>query len=158
MIININGRLGKNAEVIQGKSGNEFIKYSVAIDEYNPETKQNDTVWLNVIDGTEKTKKMIQYLTKGKLINLVGNDRVTIFNGQNGPMINHDVRCFNWEFINAGKQDDQANTQASVQTPTVTTVAQPQVTVSVPTVSTGTFKQPTVVTTDTTNSADDLPF
>ena len=163
MLITVNGRLGRNAELVQGKNGSEFIKYSLAVDEYNPETKQNDTVWLNVLDATDRSKKMIQYLTKGKLINLVGNDRVTIFNGQNGPMISHDVRTFNWEFINSGRQD---TTEATPTNAPTQTVAQEQAnvnaqqfaaTMAATTPSMGAFKQP-VVTTSSSAVADDLPF
>ena len=73
MIINVNGRLGRNAEEVQTKNGTSFVKYSVAIDEYDYATKANVTTWLNVTDNTERTKKTLQYLTKGSLINLIGN-------------------------------------------------------------------------------------
>lgn len=160
MIINVNGRLGRNAEEVQTKNGTSFVKYSVAIDEYDYATKANVTTWLNVTDNTERTKKTLQYLTKGSLINLIGNYKANIFNGQNGPSISHDVRCLEWSFINAGKNENSsaANSanNASMETPTIVTAPKVSVTPDVaPT--TGSFKQPSVVAA-TTASVDDLPF
>ena len=57
MIGNIIGRLGKDAESITSKNGSTFVRYSLASDEYNSETKQRETVWYSVIDSTDFGKK-----------------------------------------------------------------------------------------------------
>lgn len=158
MTINFVGRLGRDAERHDGKNGSSFVTFNVAVNEYNPETKQNDTVWLRVIDGSERTLNMLQYLKKGTMLNIVGSERVSIYNGANGPTINRDVRVFNWEFVSSGKQDTD-NTQQVTQTQSVPTVTVTETITPQQVATTGTFVQPSVVATDNvSNTDDDLPF
>lgn len=169
IMINVNfiGRLGRDAEVHSAQNGGQFISMNVATDVFNPQTKQNDTIWLRVTDGSDRTMKMLQYLKKGTMLNIVGELRTSIYNGQNGPSISHDVRCFNWDFVRSGRQDaaeGNSTTATSQPQTTVTTVTTPQVTPNVVReATTSTFVQPTLAATSnvnalTSNPDDDLPF
>lgn len=158
--VNLIGRLGRDAEVHQSKSGGQFVSMNVASDEYNPETKQNETVWFRVTDGSERTLNMLQYLKKGTMLNIVGAERVSLFNGQNGTVINRDIRAFNWDFVRSGRTDGETTATTSQSAPTPTASATPTVTTTVNAVaaSTGTFVQPTVAAQAAPASVDDLPF
>lgn len=130
-IVNFIGRLGRDAEKHDSKNGS-FVSYSIAIDEWNPETKENETIWIRVTDGSERTMNMLQYLKKGTMLQVVGTERVSIYNGQNGQIINRDVRALHWDFVKTGKQDSEttatqtdASTTTAAQTPKATTVAPP---------------------------------
>ena len=66
------------------------------------------------------------------MLQVVGTERVSIYNGQNGQIINRDVRALHWDFVKTGKQDSEttatqtdASTTTAVQTPKATTVAPP---------------------------------
>jgi single-stranded DNA-binding protein len=148
MIINEIGRLGRDAETITTKNGTTLLRYSLAVDEYNYETKQSETKWFNVLDSTEKSLKLKQYLTKGKLINIVGDYRDSIFNSQKGPVINRDVHVYNWSFINAGKND--ANHSEEAPNPKEETNPEAVTGTYVPPIQTPVIAEPTMT--------EDLPF
>lgn len=165
MAINVNfvGRLGKDAEAHDTKSNGKFATYTVAVDEYNQETKQNDTVWVRVIDWSERTLNMLQYLKKGTLIYVVGSLKTSIYEGKNGSQVSNDVRAYYWDFVRSGKREEGQSTDNNVQ--------QPQVAVPTPTAgtftppvfqtpTTGTFMPPMAqtVSANGSNTVDDLPF
>lgn len=167
MNINFIGRLGRDAEVHSAQNGGQFISMNIATDVFNPQTKQNDTLWLRVTDGSDRTMKMLQYLKKGTMLNVVGELRTSIYNGQNGPSISHDVRCFNWDFVRSGRQDTAEGTTTTAtsqpQVQTTVTVSTPQTTPNiVREATTSTFVQPTVAASTSSinavNTEDDLPF
>ena len=86
MIVNLNGRLGADAEVKMGKNGNQFLSMRVATDEFKNGTK--GTAWFNVIaDASERNMKMVQYLTKGRMLNIVGTETVDLFTNKNGEKV-----------------------------------------------------------------------
>lgn len=158
--VNVNGRLGRDAEVKVSKNGSQFVVFNMATDVYNPQTKENETVWLRVTDGSERTLNNVKYLTKGKLLEVVGELRTSIYNGANGVQISHDVRCFNWSFIATSRSEDgAATTQTETAQPTVTvnTTAPQQQVVPQMAATTGTFVPPTSTHTVPT-ADDDLPF
>lgn len=149
MIVNLNGRLGADAEVKNGKSGNQFLTFRVATDEFKNGNK--GTAWFNVIaDATDRNMKMVQYLTKGKLVNIVGTETVDLYTNKNGePQISRDIRAYNIDFVSVGGSGDTSN-----QTSTVATSSeQPQ--------GCGTFKKPEPSVAQTVVASepeDDLPF
>ena len=163
VIVNFVGRLGKDAESHDSKSNGKFTTYTVAVDEYNQETKQNETTWIRVIDWSDRTSNLLQYLKKGTMVQVVGSEKVSIYNGQNGPQISREVRAYNLDFVRVGKKADETQEQPTeapqVAQPTV--VAQPSPTVVV-TPTTGTFVPPSYgqVISNTSNqkAIDDLPF
>ena len=159
MSVNVNfvGRLGRDAEKHESKSNGSFVTYPIAVDEYNAETKQTDTSWIRVIDWTERTLNMLQYLKKGTLIQVQGMEKVSIYQGQNGPQISRDVRAFNWEFVRSGKKEDEQTTTATA--PQAQTAPTPPTPNPQQTATTGTFVPPALSTTSAASSAtDDLPF
>jgi single-stranded DNA-binding protein len=158
MIGNIIGRLGKDAESITSKNGSTFVRYSLASDEYNSETKQRETVWYSVIDSTDFGKKNLQYLKKGTMISLVGNYTPSLYEYNGEKRIDHKVSAYAWSFVSTGSksseqtQNTQTTTHEATSAPTsIPPIVQP---------SMGAFKQPTPSANTATepNPAEDLPF
>ena len=64
------GRIGKDgAKVIEGKNG-KFLSMDVATDYYS--RGENKTMWIRVRSNIEKHINLAQYLTKGKMITVEG--------------------------------------------------------------------------------------
>lgn len=81
--ITIIGRLGKQAEVHSTKNGKQFVAFSVAVNsKRGSETK---TTWYEVISFNEQhVGKLVQYLTKGSSIVVVGELDAEAQLGKNG--------------------------------------------------------------------------
>lgn len=143
------GRLGADSEVKTGKSGNQFLSFRVATDEYR--NGKNEASWLNVVYTGERAIKMHQWLTKGKAVSVHGVENVGTYLDRNGQVqVSRDVMADRVDFVNVG---GSGQTQSNS-----TTTAQGQANVAAPTniaPPAGTMKpQETTPAKD----EDDLPF
>ena len=84
-MVNVNfiGRLGADAELkVNSNNGKEFLKMRVAHNEkYCGEEK---TSWFSVSYDSGKASGMLPYLTKGKLIDIHGIERVSTYLDKHG--------------------------------------------------------------------------
>lgn len=149
--INVNGRLGADAELKATKSGEQFISFRLATNEFNKKTKSNETIWMNVIAFGKKAIVMCPHLKKGSLVNIMGEERVSLFQLKSGEYtINRDILADRVEFIstNSNRSEDNVTTvseTSSFDKPTIEpTVLQPQVSI--------------LNTSVASSSEDDLPF
>ena len=118
------GRLGADSEVKTGKSGNQFVSFRVATDEYR--NGKNEASWLNVVYTGERAIKMHQWLTKGKAVSVHGVENVGTYVDRNGQtQVSRDVMADRVDFVNVGgsgqTQSNSATTtqgQANVAAPT----------------------------------------
>lgn len=77
------GRLGKDAELIETKSGKSFVKFAVAEDVYANGAKT--TQWINCVDFRASTAdKLIDFLKKGTQVFIVGESRIAKWEDNNG--------------------------------------------------------------------------
>ena len=157
--VQIIGRLGADAEMRTSKNGNAFVAFRVATDEYR--NGNNETVWMNVSDNTDKTKKMSQYLTKGKMVCVYGTESVSIYHDKNGaPQVSRDIWSDRVDFVNAGNSNNAEQQKDAVQQ-----APQQAPMGEVPPVTCGTLKPTQPMQTVQQNMAaatsveeDDLPF
>ena len=140
--INIIGRLGADAEVVEGKNG-KFVSFRMATDDWKDGKKA--TTWFRVRFNNDKSGKMIEYLKKGKLVNVFGTESVGTYEAKDGAIqISREINAYNVEFVSVG--NGQSNSESSQEEST--------------TVNVGSFKEKEVVvpTTVATEPEDDLPF
>ena len=159
MNVNFIGRLAADAVLRDGKDGTQFVTFRMAVDEYNPSTRQNETAWISCIDSAPRTVKIIEHLKKGSMLYVTGEERVSLFSGANGVNINREVRVYNWNFVSTGRRDENATTETTAQSaPVVVNIPSPTVTANA---TTGTFVPPVSTVAAATSSPitdDDLPF
>lgn len=142
--VNIIGRLGADAELINGKNG-QFLTFRMAVEDRkrNGDKSEKTTSWFRVNFNSDRVSKLVEYLTKGKLINVIGTESVSIYNAKDGtPQISRDISASNIEFVPTGS----GSTASDVTTTEVTTgklVEKPKVEVTAST---------------TKDPEDDLPF
>ena len=97
------GRVGADASVEKSKNGKEFVKFSIATQEYN----EKETVWMNVISFNQDIIKMASYYKKGSLLTVIGDLKVNKFvNKENIPVTSLDVLAFSCSFVNIGSKDN----------------------------------------------------
>lgn len=97
------GRIGKDAQVINGKHG-EFISMDAAVSDYCK--GEETTIWIRV--KSNRHVKLAKWLTKGKLILVEGTMSVpTIWTDKEGKQHSQiSVMADNIHFVNTGKKKD----------------------------------------------------
>ena len=141
--VNIIGRLGADAELINGKNG-PFLSFRMAVDDRkrNGDKTEKITSWFRVTLNGERSSKLVEYLTKGKLVNVTGTESVGIYNSKDGtPQVSREVSANNIEFISVGS----GSTASDSSTTEVTTGKLAE-------------KPKVEVATTTSDPEDDLPF
>lgn len=144
---NFIGRVGKDAEVIQGINGGKFVSMDLAENYYSK--GENKTRWIRVRCSTPRALKMAKYWTKGRQLEIVGElADISIYEDKQGkPQYQMIVNAFRVEFVNSGKKkEDQENAQSTNSQPAPVSEADRQATPTMP------FDAPTA------DNADDLPF
>ena len=69
MYIHTIGRIGKDAQVIEGKNG-KFLSMDIAVDDFNK--GENITTWVRIRSSKNNHVKLAKYLTKGRIILVEG--------------------------------------------------------------------------------------
>lgn len=146
--VQVNGRMVADAELKTAQNGSQFISGRFAVDDFS--NGEKTTAWFRLtIDASERNKKALPFLTKGKMLSLIGTESLSIYTDKEGkPQINRDIRVDRLNFISSGSSGDTASQ-------TATTDATPT--------SCGTFKRkeetpmPSMAAS-TSSAEDDLPF
>ena len=114
------GRVGKDAEIIDGKNGKpSFLSMDVATDYYS--RGENKTLWVRVRSNIEKHVKLAQYLTKGKMITVEGQQlEPSCWIGKDGEAHAQVVIVANFiDFVRLGKKrEENAENNGDKQTET----------------------------------------
>lgn len=110
-MVNVNfiGRLGADAEIkVNSNNGKEFLTMRVACNEHFG--GNDETSWFSVKYDNGKVNNMKQYLTKGKLVEIHGIERVSTYTDRNGgTQIDRTVYADRIDFISTSKQDNGAS-------------------------------------------------
>lgn len=123
--VHVIGRLGADAEVMKSKSGNEFLSFRVASDEY--EKNERSTKWYRV--SWIAPAKMKEYLTKGKPVCVNGREEVTIYQTKTGEnALSYDIYANSVDMLSFGSNSGQtqSNGEVSAQAPEATIDPLPQ--------------------------------
>ena len=144
--VNVIGRLGADAETLDGKRG-KFVKFRVAVSDFK--NGEKTTTWMGVLFSGERAEKIAQYLKKGSLISVHGTENVELYNDRNGaPQISREINASDVEFISVGKT--QEGTNEAVPEVTTGKLAKPAATPTKVTVAASTVND--------NDDVDDLPF
>lgn len=141
--VNVIGRLGADAELINGKNG-QFASFRMAVDDRKKNEKV--TTWFRVTLNGDRAGKIVEYLTKGKLVNVIGTEFVDTYQStkDGSTQVSREINATNVEFISVGSGATASDTTAETTTETV---------------STGKLNKPVVAEATTAKEPeDDLPF
>ena len=143
---NFIGRVGKDAEIVKGVNGDEFVSMDLAENYYAK--GENRTRWIRVRCSTPRALKMAKYWTKGRQLEVVGElVNISIYEDKQGkPQYQMIVNAFRVEFVNSGKKKNEQENPQNNNQPAPVSEAERQATPAMP------FEAPS------SDNADDLPF
>ena len=143
---NFIGRVGKDAEIVKGVNGDEFVSMDLAENYYAK--GENRTRWIRVRCSTPRALKMAKYWTKGRQLEVVGElVNISIYEDKQGkPQYQMIVNAYRVEFVNSGKKKDKQESPQNNNQPAPVSEAERQ---AIPTMP---FEAPS------SDNADDLPF
>lgn len=149
--VDVIGRLGADAEILNGKKG-EFVKFRFATDDFK--NSEKITTWFNVIFSGERALKIAQYLKKGTALFIRGNETVGTYTDRNGNVqVSREIKAVDVDFINLG---NSGQTQTETSTEGTTEVSTGKLVPPTPTAAPKvTAKVEAAAEEDET---DDLPF
>ena len=95
-------RIGKDAQVINGKNGS-FMSMEVVVNERV--NGQEKAIWIRVTSSKSNHVNLAKYLTKGKVITITGNASTRAWNDKEGKAQSQlRVSASNIDFLNFGKR------------------------------------------------------
>ena len=149
----LNGRLGKDAEVVTTSNGNKFVKMAVATDEYVG--KERKPYWYNVTINHDVVKNMLPHLTKGRAVTVQGTTYSDLYTSSNGTTgIDRVFRANFIEFLNLGGKDNNSDAKANNSTKSDSANAS----MSTGGLHTNTNEVASAASSSTKDADDDLPF
>ena len=119
-ILNVDGFLGRDAEVKVSPKGNKFLSFSMCNNSFVRGAQKS--TWYNCSTfDVDKYEKMIPHLKKGKFIVVVGvPDESAYVAKDNSLKVDINLSIDRIEFVNTGKPDDNgAAPQASAHKDTI---------------------------------------
>lgn len=149
--VNVNGRLGADAELRTTKGGEQYVTFRMATNEFNRKTKENETIWMSVTFFGKRALTLLPHLKKGSSINVMGEERVSLFKMTSGEYtIIRDVFADRVEFIGSGNNRTESSPTPQVKSAFTSDVPFPVNRIPEP--------QVTAANIGTPPSNDDLPF
>ena len=105
------GRIGKDAQVIEGKNG-KFLSMDIAVDDFNK--GENITTWVRIRSSKNNHIKLAKYLTKGRIILVEGTlaqPQIWI-DKNNVQRVQLSITADSVQFVNTGKKRDGETVKA----------------------------------------------
>ena len=111
MYIHTIGRIGKDAQVIEGKNG-KFLSMDIAVDDFNK--GENITTWVRIRSSKNNHVKLAKYLTKGRIILVEGTlAQPQIWIDKNNiQRVQLSITADSVQFVNTGKKRDGETVKA----------------------------------------------
>lgn len=118
-MVNINfiGRLGADAEIkTNSKTNEQFLRLRVVSNEkYNGVEVPS---WFGVYYESKNVAKLQQYLTKGRLVEIHGIERISMYTDKNGvTQVSRDVSADRIDFISTGNSTANSQSSSTPMTP-----------------------------------------
>jgi single-strand DNA-binding protein len=138
--ISIIGRLGADAEIVESKNG-RFVKFRIAVDDRK--NGEKTTTWFGATFNGDRALKVAEYLTKGKLLSVMGTENVGLFTAKDGStQVSREISVQSLEFISVSSGSTSSDSSTEITTGKLTEKE----------------KKPATVTAAPTSTEDDLPF
>lgn len=119
--VQIIGNLTKDAEIKQSKSGDNWLTFTIAVNE----GKDKPATFIRCMrKAFDNTQNLAQYLTKGKKVYAQGRPQVGIYNDQQNNSIRPDITCFveHIELLSSRSDNEQPNENPPIANPATTTI------------------------------------
>ena len=151
--VDVIGRIGKDAEILNGKKG-DFVRFRMAVDDFQKGEKT--TTWMGVIFSGDRAQRLAQYLKKGSAVYVRGTESVETYTDRNGVVqISREINAVDVDFIRLGGNGQGQSETPSEETTEVSTgkLVEPK---AMPKAETTKMSDPPME--KNTDDEDDLPF
>jgi single-strand DNA-binding protein len=71
-VLVISGNIGSDPEMSYTSAGIAVTRFSVAVDDWNSQTKSRETMWINCIAFRETAERIAQWCQKGTMVVVTG--------------------------------------------------------------------------------------
>lgn len=137
------GRLGADAELRTSKNGKQYLSMRVATDEYK--NGERGTTWVSVTYANDRAVKLIEYMKKGRQVNVFGTLTVGSYQNKNGETVpTIDVMADRIDYVSSGNSTSAQSSTSDDATQEPKKAAEMVPSVSAPSVD--------------DSADDDLPF
>lgn len=113
------GRVGQDAEMRYTQSGTAVASFSLALDNgKDKEGEKRQPTWIKAVMWDKRAESLAQYVTKGKLVIVVGPVSTEAWTDKNsGDAKSKIVVTVNEFEFGGGGKDDKSDTDSQPQTP-----------------------------------------
>ena len=119
------GRLGADAETIEGKNG-KFVTFRMASNDWV--NGKEVTSWFKVTLFGDRGLKAIEWLKKGRMVHVVGTEAVTTYQAKDGTtQVSREITAESFNFISTGSKDAEEKKDEKVTTGTFMPTAKEKV-------------------------------
>jgi len=103
------GRVGQDPEIRYFESGKSKTTFSLAVQRWNPKTKQREPDWFNIQMWDKKGESAAEWVKKGALISVEGRISVDKWQAPDGEMLErYLINATDYSFIGSKKDSAQA--------------------------------------------------
>ena len=151
------GRIGQDAKEQISAGGKKFVSFTIANNVVGKDGNST-TYWYNVSSYNAVHSNLVKYLTKGKLVCVIGGYTDNLYQSKKtgGCEIGRNIIVDSIDFVNDGSNSDKSNSTTTTNNQTTTTPEVPRVTASAP------VQKENITATTNVNAdgddVDDLPF
>lgn len=102
------GRVGQDPEIKYFESGKSKTTFSIAVNRWNPKTKEREADWFNIQLWDKKAESAAEWIKKGALISVEGRIMVSKWQAPDGEMVErYLINATDYSFVGS-KKDSQA--------------------------------------------------
>ncbi len=102
------GRVGQDPEIKYFESGKSKTTFSIAVDRWNPKTKQREADWFNIQLWDKKAESAAEWIKKGAMVSIEGKIMLSKWQGADGEMVErYLINATDYTFV-GGKKDSAA--------------------------------------------------
>ena len=103
------GRVGQDPEIKYFESGKSKTTFSIAVDRWNPKTKQREADWFPIQMWDKKAESAAEWVKKGSLISVEGKIMVSKWQAPDGEMVErYIINATDYSFVGS-KKDSQTS-------------------------------------------------
>ena len=103
------GRVGQDPEIKYFESGKSKTTFSIAVNRWNPKTKQQEADWFNIQLWDKKAESAAEWVKKGALISVEGRIMVSKWQAPDGEMVErYLINATDFGFVGSKKDSQTA--------------------------------------------------
>ena len=98
------GRVGQDPEIKYFESGKSKTTFSIAVDRWNPKTKQREADWFPIQLWDKKAESAAEWIKKGSMVSIEGKIMISKWQAPDGEMVErYIINASDYSFVGSKK-------------------------------------------------------